>query len=201
MTSKTLTSPAIRGLLAGSLALALGASACTTQGDANTETTPTDQIAPVATASDPGSGAVMARITNQRYDEAVRDLLGVPTISTTLPSDATTDVFAADTFEKYFNAADALGEQVFSNPILKSRLLTCEPAADAACTRSLVTSIAGRAWNGPVEPSEVDRLTKLANDAVAMGETPGDSIKQVVKTVLASPQFLYQVAPTPAQQL
>jgi hypothetical protein len=199
MTSKTLTSPAIRGLLAGSLALALGASACTTQGDANTETTPTE-TAPVATASDPGNGAVMARITNQRYDEAVRDLLGVPTLTTTLPSDAT-NVFAPDTFEKYFNAADALGEQVFSNPILKSRLLTCEPTADGACTRSLVTSIAGRAWNGPVEPSEVDRLTKLANDAVAMGETPVDSIKQVVKTVLASPQFLYQVAPTPAQQL
>ena len=142
----------------------------------------------------------MARITNQRYDEAVRDLLGVPTLSTPLPADQT-NVFAPDTFEKYFNAADALGEQVFANPLLKSRLLTCEPSADAACTRSLVTSIAGRAWNGPVAPTEVDRLTKLANDAVAMGETPVDSIKQVVKTVLASPQFLYQVAPTPAQQL
>ncbi len=200
MTSKTLASPAIRGLLAGSLALALGASACTTQGDSNTETTPTNQTAPVATASDPGSGAVMARITNQRYDEAVRDLLGVPTLSTPLPADQI-NVFAPDTFEKYFNAADALGEQVFANPILKSRLLTCEPTADAACTRSLVTSIAGRAWNGPVAPTEVDRLTKLANDAVAMGETPVDSIKQVVKTVLASPQFLYQVAPTPAQEL
>jgi hypothetical protein len=199
MTSKTLASPAIRGLLAGSLALALGASACTTQGDASTQPTPTDQTASVAT-SDPGNGAVMARITNQRYDEAVRDLLGVPTLSTTLPSDSIS-VFAPDTFEKYFNAADALGEQVFANPLLKSRLLTCEPTADEACTRSLVTSIAGRAWNGPVAPSEVDRLTKLANDAVAMGETPVDSIKQVVKTVLGSPQFLSPVSPTPARQL
>jgi hypothetical protein len=201
MTSTTRSQTlAIRGLLAGGLALALGASACSNQGDTSPEPTPAAQTAPVATASDPGSGAVMARITNQRYDEAVRDLLGVPTLSTTLPTD-TADVFAADTFEKYFNAADALGEQVFANPLLKSRLLICEPAADATCTRTLVTSIAGRAWNGPVAPSDVDRLTKLANDAVAMGETPVDSIKQVVKTVLASPQFLYQVAPTPAQQL
>jgi hypothetical protein len=198
-TTMTLAAPAIRGLLAGSLALALGVSACTTQGDASTEPATTGQ-APVAVSAEPGSGAVMARITNQRYDEAVRDLLGVPTLSATLPTD-TSDVLAPDTFEKYFNAADALGEQVFANPLLKSRLLTCEPTADASCTRTLVTSIAARAWNGPVAPSEVDRLTRLANDAVAMGETPVDSIKQVVKTVLASPQFLYQVAPTPAQQL
>jgi hypothetical protein len=202
--SKTLVTPAIRGLLAGGLALALGVSACSTQGDGNPAPAPTTQTAPVAAAtsatSDPGSGALLARITNQRYDEAVRDLLGVPTLATTLPADAT-NVFAPDTFEKYFNAADALGEQVFSNPLLKSRLLTCEPTADASCTRSLVTSIAARAWNGPVAPSDVDRLTQLANDAVAMGETPVDSIKQVVKTVLASPQFLYQVAPAPAQQL
>ena len=188
----------IRGLLAGTLALALGGVACTSQGDSNTETTPAT-TAPVAVASaESGNGAVMARITNSRYDQAVRDLLGVPTLSTTLPADGT-DVFAADTFEKYFDAANALGEQVFADPLLKSRLLTCEPGADASCTRELVTSIAGRAWNGPVAQTEVERLTKLASDAVAMGETPADSIKQVVKTVLASPQFLYQVAPAPTQ--
>ena len=53
--------------------------------------------------------------------------------------------------------------------------------------------------HGPMAPSDVDRLTKLAMDAVALGETPTDSINQVIKTVLSSPQFLYQVAP--AQQL
>jgi hypothetical protein len=189
----------IRGLLAGGLALALGAAACTTQGDANTETTPSTQTSQVATAptspsSIEGSGAALARISNQRYDQAVQDILGVPALSSTLPTE-TSDVLTDDSFEKYFNAADALGEQVWANPLLKSRVLTCEPSADAACTRSLVTTIASRAWNGPVAQADVDRLTKLAADAVAMGETPADSIKQVVKTVLASPQLLYQVAP------
>jgi hypothetical protein len=188
----------IRGLLAGGLALALGATACTTQGDATTETTPS---APAAVATAPAdNGAAMARISNQRYDQAVRDLLGVPALQTTLPTDSA-DVLSDDSFEKYFNAADALGEQVWANPLLRARVLTCEPSADAACTRTLVTSIASRAWNGPVAPADVDRLTKLAADAVALGETPADSIKQVVKTVLASPQFLYQVAPGATQSL
>jgi len=80
-----------------------------------------------------------------------------------------------------------------------SRLLTCTPTEDTACTRQIVASFASRAWHGPMAPDDVDRLTKVATDAVALGETPTDAIKQVVKTVLASPQFLYQVAP--AQQL
>ncbi|HVZ74833.1 MAG TPA: DUF1595 domain-containing protein [Polyangia bacterium] len=188
-----------RGLLAASLAMTLGAAACTNAGDANTETTP-PTADPVAVASE-SNAASIARISNARYDQAVRDLLGVPALSSSLPTDTTNDFASADTFEKYFDAADALGEQVFSNPLLKSRILTCDPGADAACTRSLVTTIASKAWNGPVASTDVDRLTKLANDAVAVGETPADSIKQVVKTVLASPQFLYQVTPTPSQQL
>jgi hypothetical protein len=194
------TTLGIRWMLAG--ALALGAAACTTQGD--TGSTGTDPAAPASqgatVASDPGSGAVMARITNQQYDQAVRDLLGVPTLSSTLPADGS-ETLSTDTFEKYFDAADALGEQVWANPVLKARVLSCTPGEDAACTRSIVTSIAARAWRGPVAPTEVDRLTRLANDAVAMGETPTDSIKQVIKTVLASPQFLYQVTPLPTQSL
>jgi Protein of unknown function (DUF1595)/Protein of unknown function (DUF1587) len=182
-------------VLTGALALTMGA--CTGQGETGSSTEPTAQPAPVAAAAETsGSAAVMARISNARYDEAVRDLLGVPPLSATLPADAT-ETLTSETFEKYFDAADALSEQVWANPYLKARLLTCTPSADVACTRSLVTSIAARAWGGPVAPTDVERLTRLAVDAVAIGETPTDSIKQVVRTVLASPQFIYQVALAP----
>jgi hypothetical protein len=103
-----------------------------------------------------------------------------------------------DRFEQYFDAADALGEQVWSNPYLRTRLMSCTPSDDSSCTRQIVTSLGQRAFHGPMAPSDVDRLTKVATDAVALGETPADSIKQVVKTMLASPQFLYQVAPAAA---
>jgi hypothetical protein len=180
------------------LTAAMGAAACTTD-----VTTPTDEPAspaPAAVAAQPSS-ATLVRLTNREYDNAVQNLLGVPGVAeSTFPADQTlADEGFQESFDRYFDAADALGEQVWANPFLKSRLLTCTPSADAACTRLLVTAIGSRAFNGPMAPAEVDRLTKLATDAVAIGETPSDSIKQVVKTVLSSPQFLYQVAPS--QQL
>ena len=173
-------------------ALAFGVAACST---GSTTTTPSSDPAPTAapaTVQAPAGSDVLARLSNAQYDGAVRELLGVSEIA---PSTFPTDLAAGDHFEQYFNAADALGEQVFANPLLVSRLLTCTPSADTACTRQLVASFGSRAFRGPMSTDEVDRLTKVATDAVALGETPTDSIKQVVKTVLASPQFLYTVVP------
>jgi Protein of unknown function (DUF1595)/Protein of unknown function (DUF1587) len=178
----------VHGVLAtlGGLALVLGASACSTEGTPAPEPTAATATAAVAT---PAGNAALVRLSNSQYDNAVRDLLGVPGVQTTLPADTASD----DHFEQYFNAADALGEQVFSDPFLTSKLLTCTPSEDTGCTRQIVASFGARAWRGPMAPADVDRLTKLATDAVALGETPVNSIKQVVKTVLASPQFLYTV--------
>jgi hypothetical protein len=174
-------------------ALAFGVAACST---GSTPTTPTSDPTPTAapaTVETPATGSdVLARLSNAQYDGAVRELLGVSEVA---PSTFPTDPAAGDHFEQYFNAADALGEQVFANPLLVSRLLTCTPSADTACTRQLVASFGSRAFRGPMSTEEVDRLTKVATDAIALGETPVDSIKQVVKTVLASPQFLYTVVP------
>jgi hypothetical protein len=174
------------------LGLTVVIGACATNVDTATQPDEPATATP-ATAGDTTSSATLVRLTNREYDNAIQELLGVPGLA-----DATFPTDQVD-FEKYFEAADALGEQVWSNPFLKSRLLACMPSEDMACTRQLVTTIGSRAYHGPMAPSEVDRLTKVATDAVAIGETPADSIKQVVKTVLASPQFLYQVTPT--QQL
>jgi hypothetical protein len=174
-------------------ALAFGVAACST---GSTTTAPTSDPAPTvapATVESPAGSDILARISNAQYDSAVRDLLGVAEVA---PATFPTDPTAGDHFAQYFDAADALGEKVFANPLLVSRLLTCTPSEDTACTRQIVASFGSRAWRGPMSTEEVDRLTKVATDAVALGETPVDSIKQVVKTVLASPQFLYTVAPT-----
>jgi hypothetical protein len=176
----------------GGLALTFGA--CSTEGTAPTsEPTPTAAPATVDTTSTSAGSAAIARLSNAQYDNAVKELLGVPDVQpSTFPVDST----AGDHFEQYFDAADALGEQVFANPLLVNRLLSCTPSEDTACTRQIVASFASRAYRGPMSNAEVDRLTQLATDAVALGETPVNSIKQVVKTVLASPQFIYTVAPT-----
>jgi hypothetical protein len=173
-------------------ALALGMAACSTEGTTAPTSDPAPTAAP-ATVDSTGGSAARVRLSNAQYDAAVRDLLGVSAVTT--PATFPADTAAGDHFEMYFDAADALGEQVFANPLLVSKLLTCTPSEDAACTRQLVSEIGSRAFRGPMSTDDVDRLTKVATDAVAMGETPTNSIKQVVKTVLASPQFLYTVSP------
>jgi hypothetical protein len=180
----------IRLAILGGLALALGA--CNTEGTTAPTGEPAGNTSAATVDTTANGSAALARLSNSQYDSAVQELLGV--------ASATRSTFPADTapgdhFELYFDAADALGEQVFADPFLTSKLLTCTPAEDAACTRQIVTTLGARAYRGPMSPDEVDRLTKVATDAVALGETPVNSIKQVVKTVLASPQFLYTVAP------
>jgi len=181
----------IRWLLVGGLVVSLGGAACEVGSGSAAPTSPRASATNVAPAS-----ATLVRLSNRDYDDAVQELLGVPGVDdATLPVDTTPSLGEAS-FPQYFAAADALGEQVWSTPELKSRVLSCTPTTDATCTRHIVTDLASRAWHGPTAPADVDRLTKVATDAVALGETPTDSIKQVVKSVLASPQFLYQVAPT-----
>lgn len=181
---------ALRLTLVGLTAVA----ACTT----DVAPQPTEEPTAPAAVTNTESTATLVRLSNREYDSAVQDILGVPGVADkTFPADQLTA--DEDSFDRYFDAADALSEQVWANPFLKSRILTCTPSQDAACTRLLVTAIGSRAWHGPMAPADVDRLTKVATDAVALGETPSDSIKQVVRTVLSSPQFLYQVAPS--QQL
>jgi hypothetical protein len=172
-------------------ALAFGAAACSTEGTTEPSTPEPAASAPATVGA--GDGAALARLSNVQYDAAVRDLLGVQGLqSSTFPADTT----FGDHFEEYFDAADSLGEQVFANPLLVSQLLTCTPSENADCTRQIVASFGSRAFRGPMSTEEVDRLTKVATDAIALGETPVNSIKQVVKTVLASPQFLYTVQRT-----
>jgi hypothetical protein len=195
MRARTDKTNGVSWLLAGGLALTLGGAACNTGGADPTAPAPSTTASETTSTAAPAS-ATLVRLSNRDYDNAVQELLGVPGVAdATLPTD-TTPTIGDSSFPQYFAAADALGEQVWASPLLKSRLLSCTPTSDAACTRQIVTDIASRAWHGPTAPADVDRLTKVATDAVALGETPTDSIKQVVKTVLASPQFLYQVAPT-----
>jgi hypothetical protein len=181
-----------RWLLISSLGLTLSAGACATDVDSTGEPSSATTAGAATTPTETASTS-LAPIANSAYDLAVHDLVGInPNASSTFPAPG--DAFATESnFERYFNAADTIGEQVFADPSLKARLLTCLPGADAACTRQLVTQIGTRAWKTEMQTAEIDRLTQVATDAVALGETPSDSIKQVVKTVLASPQFLYRV--------
>ena len=75
----------------------------------------------------------------------------------------------------------------------------CTPSAtDTACSSRIIAAFGAKAWRRPLMTAEVQGLQTLATNAISLGETADGSIKQVVKTMLASPQFLYRIEYDPS---
>jgi len=165
--------------------------------------------APTAVSStplNPGSVA-MHRMNAFEYDNTVNDLLGIQQTvaeSTFIADEVGGNGFdnEADVltmtdaeFTQYFNAADALGEQVFASPALVSRILTCTPssATDAACLNTFINSFGPLAYRRALFADEVSRFQALAANAVTNGSDFNGSVKQIVKMMLSSVPFLYRM--------
>jgi hypothetical protein len=153
------------------------------------------------------------RLNNLEYDNTMKDLLGVDAMArATFQPDETGEYFDnnADAFtmndaryEQYFTTADTIGEQVFADTTPTGLRQTyvyglvspaCTPSAtDTTCSSKIISAFAQKAWRRPVSPADLTDLVKLATDAVTLGETADGAIKQVVKTLLASPPFLYRI--------
>jgi hypothetical protein len=152
------------------------------------------------------------RLNNREYDNTMRDLMGATSNAVqTFTNDETVLGFdnIADAhgmtpaqYEQYFNAADALVEQVFANDALRARIMTCTPASatDNACMTAMVRAFGLRAWRRPLTDAEVARLVKVSVDAIALGEDVTGGVKQAVKAMVASLPFLYRIEfdPDPA---
>jgi hypothetical protein len=149
------------------------------------------------------------RLNNFEYDNTVHDLLGVhgmaqdtfqPDEQGEFDNDADAFTINDARFQAYFDAADAIGETVFADTALLQTYVyglaspACTPSTtDTTCSSRIIAAFAQKAWRRPLSTSEVQDLVKLATDAIALGETADGSIKQVVKTLLASPPFLYRI--------
>lgn len=169
---------------------------------------PPTATAPGAAAPTLDPGTIAAhRLNAFEYDNTVNDLLGLQqkTAETSFVADEVggngfdneADVLTMTDaeFTQYFNAADALGEQVFASPALVSRILTCTPASatDAACLNTFINSFGPLAYRRALFPDEVTRFQGLAAAAVTNGADFNGSIKQIVKMMLSSVPFLYRM--------
>ncbi|HET9931803.1 MAG TPA: DUF1592 domain-containing protein, partial [Polyangiaceae bacterium] len=146
------------------------------------------------------------RLNNAEYDNTVADLLGVSSKPGAGFIDdeklAGFDNIAAALamsdarYEQYFNAADSLVEQAFADDALRRRVLTCTPA-DAAqetdCARTILKAFAKRAYRRPIRDAELDRMLGLVSAARALGEDFTGAVKNAVKALLSSADFLYRV--------
>jgi Protein of unknown function (DUF1592)/Protein of unknown function (DUF1588)/Protein of unknown function (DUF1595)/Protein of unknown function (DUF1587)/Protein of unknown function (DUF1585) len=161
---------------------------------------------------DPGFVPVH-RLTNTEYNNAVGDLLG----TTLKPA----DFFQAQTgtgfdtnagplsgitsanAQAYFDAAKALVDDIFKNPTLKAKVVTCQPAAsgDTACAQTIINSFGRLAFRRPVEATELTQLSARYTEALTtLGKDHEGAVGHVLRVMLTSAPFLYWIEIDPDLQ-
>ena len=166
-------------------------------GGMSSPTTPGSATADVGTVA-------LRQLTITEYNDTVRDLLGTalhPADSFESSEAAGFDTIASAGIMNsrkvaaYFDAAQALADDVFSNPALSARIVTCQPAspADGSCARNIITAFGLKAFRRPLEGGELAELLSEYQKAQAQMLSHADAIKQVVRIMLASPQFIYRM--------
>jgi mono/diheme cytochrome c family protein len=82
----------------------------------------------------------------------------------------------------------------------RAKIFTCQPAqaaAEAACARTILTSLARRAYRRPVAAADVDALLAFYREGRADGGFDA-GIERALRRLLVSPEFLFRVARDPA---
>jgi len=156
---------------------------------------------PAAVPRDPGR-PVIHRLSRLEYNNTVRDLLGVDTQpADRFPPDggggggfdnnASTLFVPPILMERYLAAA---GEIVAAAE--PERLFTVRPAAgvdERTAAGGSLKRLAFRAFRGPVELDEVERMLALYDGARKRGESWEDGVRLCVRAMLISPQFLFRM--------
>ena len=153
----------------------------------------------------------LKRLSNQQYQNALRDLFAAPALDGVLTqARAVTPSFdalprdgdVADTFgvmdgrlsdvhlDVYFNVADGIATAASSGADRRAALAgACinAPTISAACAEGFIRDFGLRAYRRPLTQAEVTRMMELAPSGVTGEELVGD----VVFSMLMAPQFLY----------
>jgi|RhiMethySRZTD1v2_1073278.scaffolds.fasta_scaffold04719_8 uncharacterized protein DUF1592/uncharacterized protein DUF1588/uncharacterized protein DUF1595/uncharacterized protein DUF1585/uncharacterized protein DUF1587 len=146
--------------------------------------------------------ATLRRLTVQQYQNSIRDLVGDVTFGELEP-DAALHGFASlaaaqmtispRATELFTDSALKIAEQVFADPARRSRVASCDAAADANCVRDAITAFGRRAWRRPLSTEEVDRYVGLADKAAtALGGDRWQGLQWAVAGLFQSANFLYR---------
>jgi len=158
------------------------------------------------TLGDPGTKLVH-RLNSYEYNNTVQDLLGTtlaPATANWFDGEAGGFDNIAEThrvdeaqYQRYFDAAGTLTDDVFANPALVSSIVTCAAQDDVPCVQSIIQSFGARAWRRPLSAEEVTTYTTVYTAARTQGEDHTASIKQVVRSLLSSAEFLFRIETDP----
>jgi len=140
------------------------------------------------------------RLTNDQYDRAVADLLGVTQLKASnnvQPSQIlATDQAGGLTdlgWSSYQSVADLIATQVIGDATLKKNFMKCTPTGDGkACLHDTIIQFGRKAFRRPLTTDEVARFDKLVTDGSTITAT--GTIDEIAQTVLyaflVSPSFI-----------
>jgi len=163
---------------------------------------------PTSMGVDPGSKA-MHRLNTLEYNYTILDTLGSalnPANSLWLDEEdhgfdniALAKRMNDQQFQRYFDAAGLVADDVFNNPTLKAGVVTCA-TEDSACVQSIIGNVGLRLFRRPLAPEEVATYEKVYTAAKLLGETHDLALKHVLRSLLSSAEFLYRIEydPDPA---
>jgi hypothetical protein len=196
--------------LLGVLALGAGISACTGVLDGphdgagpgpGLNTGGTSTLGPGATQSAPGYKAIH-RLNKNEYNATVADVLGTmlqPANGSWRDGEingfdniADVQLVDVDQYQRYFDAAGALADDVFALAPFKAKFVTCA-TPDDACVGGIIGKLGLHLFRRPLEASEVVNYKAVYAAAVGLAETHENGLKHVLRSLLSSAEFLYRI--------
>jgi hypothetical protein len=201
------------GIFALATALSMGAISCTgvlegdvagagssggagnTAGSGNTGGTVLD------TSATPTYKAIH-RLNRAEYNATVADVLGTALVPANgnwfdgqisgFDNIAEVQTVDTDQYQRYYDAAGTLADDAFLNATFKTKFVTCA-SPDDACVGSVIDKLGLRLFRRPLLPTEVANYKKVYAAATQLGENHEGSLKQVLRALLASSEFLFRM--------
>ncbi len=147
----------------------------------------------------------LRRLTRSQFRTAIRDLLGESIDVTELEADSVnsgdfpmTGASVVSTsrtgVDQYQTVIEKAVGAVFADETKRQALLGCVPAAIAgdACVQTYLERFGRRAWRRPLEVTEVNRLTAIADNAATELGSITEGVRWATVAVLASTNFIYR---------
>jgi hypothetical protein len=165
----------------------------------------------ILVTADAGSRPRLARRLNRaEYTNTVRDLLFLPDFhaAENFPKDENgygfdniADMLTVSPLlmEQYLAAAEQVATQVNRDPAVRKRVLEDGFVKEdfynkRQYARSVLETLAPRAWRRPVSPEEIDRLYKFVALSFAQnGESAKAGLSLAIQALLVSPEFLFRI--------
>ncbi len=170
-------------------------------GSANGPGTPVDPEKAKTDPIDPGRVEIH-RLNSAEYNATVQDVLGTTLQPATdawrggelggFDNIAAVLGMDGDQYQRYFDAADLIVEDVFSDATRAAKFVVCA-TADDACVKQIVEKAGLRIFRRPLTTEEVATYTGVYADAKAQGDDHNASAKLVVRALLSSAEFLYRI--------